>query len=99
MTTAWPAFVRNGAGAALALCFCLVMLFTAAVAAQGQAQEGFETMTPDMMAQEALPAAPFVFIAYAVAWVALLGYVFVLWRKLSRLERELRDVRAQLGPE
>jgi CcmD family protein len=34
-----------------------------------------------------------------VAWVALLGYVFVLWRKLSRLERELHDVRAQLGPE
>lgn len=41
---------------------------------------------------EVLPAAPFVFVAYAFVWVALIGYVFGLWRKLARVERELAQV-------
>ena len=44
----------------------------------------------------ALPAAPYVFAAYAVAWVAVLAYVLVLWRKQARLERELERVQAEL---
>jgi CcmD family protein len=41
---------------------------------------------------EVLPATPFVFIAYAFAWVVLIGYVFGLWRRLSRVERDLTQV-------
>jgi CcmD family protein len=41
---------------------------------------------------EVLPATPFVFIAYAFVWVALIGYLFGLWRKLTRVERELAQV-------
>ncbi len=44
---------------------------------------------------EVLPATPFVFIAYAFVWVALIGYVFGLWRKLTRVERELSQVAAR----
>jgi CcmD family protein len=46
--------------------------------------------------RETLPAAPFVYGAYAFVWVALLVYVFVLWRRLGRVERELADVNARL---
>jgi CcmD family protein len=43
-----------------------------------------------------LPATPFVFIAYAFVWVALIGYLFGLWRKLTRVERELAQVASRV---
>ncbi len=47
---------------------------------------------------ERLPAAPFLTGAYAFAWVALAGYVLLLWRRLGRVEQELRDARRHAGP-
>jgi CcmD family protein len=41
---------------------------------------------------EQLPAAPMVIAAYAVVWVVLVGYLWMLWRRLSRIERELADL-------
>ena len=43
-------------------------------------------------AQEQLPAAPLVMIAYAVAWAAVFFYVWSLWSRLSRVEREIGEV-------
>jgi CcmD family protein len=40
-----------------------------------------------------LPAAPLLIGAYAFVWVALLVYVWSLWRRLDRVERELADLR------
>lgn len=90
--------VRNGrlmiwsAGAAV------VAMLAMSTAVLAQQDDEFVPMTAEQMAQaqESLPATPFVFAAYAVAWVALLGYVFVLWRKQGRIEEELRRVRAEL---
>jgi CcmD family protein len=42
--------------------------------------------------QEQLPAAPLVIAAYAVAWIAVFGYLWSIWRRLGRVERELADV-------
>ncbi len=33
-----------------------------------------------------LPAAPLLVIAYALAWVAVLGFVWVTWRRLGQIE-------------
>ena len=41
---------------------------------------------------EQLPAAPLVIAAYSLVWVALIGYVWMLWRRLSKVERELADL-------
>jgi CcmD family protein len=41
---------------------------------------------------EQLPAAPLVIAAYAVAWVALLVYLWSIWRRLQKVERELDEV-------
>jgi CcmD family protein len=49
------------------------------------------------IARETLPALPLVYGAYAFVWIALLGYVFMLWRRLGRVEQELQDVSAKLG--
>jgi CcmD family protein len=38
---------------------------------------------------EQLPAAPLLIAAYALVWVILLGYVWSIWRRLGRVEREL----------
>lgn len=62
------------------------------------AQEPQSQFVPaDSLPQEVLPATPFVFWAYAIVWLALLVYVFALWRRLSRVERELADVHAKLA--
>ena len=47
--------------------------------------------------RETLPATPLVYAAYGFVWVALTAYVFLLWRKIGRVERELADVNAKLS--
>lgn len=42
--------------------------------------------------QEQVPAAPLVMAAYAVAWIAIFLYLWSIWRRLARVERELADV-------
>ena len=46
----------------------------------------------DLPAREQLPAAPLVIGAYAVAWVLVFGYLWSIWQRLGRVERELADV-------
>ena len=62
----------------------------------GIAFDGFVPVRPGELDQEQLPAAPLVFVAYSVVWLALIFYVFLLWRRLASVERELRDVSARL---
>ena len=62
------------------------------------AQEPQSQFVPaDSLPQEVLPATPFVFVAYAFVWVALMVYVYALWRRLGRVERELAEVNAKLA--
>jgi hypothetical protein len=44
--------------------------------------------------EDRLPAAPFLVAAYTVALVLLVGYVWLLWRRLGTVQQELRAVRA-----
>ena len=54
------------------------------------AQEGFVPI--DQIPQkESVPAQPLVAGAYAFAWLAVAGYTFSIWRRLTRVERELQD--------
>jgi CcmD family protein len=58
---------------------------------QPQAPDGFvpaDTLKP----QEQLPAAPLVIGAYAVAWVAVFGYLWSIRNRLGRVERDLQEV-------
>ena len=41
---------------------------------------------------EQLPAAPLLIAAYAFVWVALMVYVWSLWKRMTKLERELADL-------
>lgn len=77
---------------------------TASVIAQSQkppaGQEGFVPVDELGDVKEELPATPLVAAAYGIAWLAVLVYVWTLWRRLNQVERELVDVsrRLQTGP-
>lgn len=62
-------------------------------------QEGFVPVEQAGQAQEQLPAAPLVMGAYIVAWLAILVYLWSIWQRLARVEREIAEVsrRVQAG--
>jgi CcmD family protein len=51
----------------------------------------------DLPQQEQLPAAPLVIAAYAVAWVVVFGYLWSIWQRLGRVERDLADVSRRIA--
>jgi CcmD family protein len=61
------------------------------------AQEGFVPVE-QLEGQEELPAAPLVAAAYAVAWAAVLVYLFSIWKRLGAVEREMADVARRIQP-
>jgi CcmD family protein len=46
--------------------------------------------------QEQLPAAPLLIAAYSVAWIAVAGYLFSIWRRLDRVDRDIAEVGRRL---
>jgi CcmD family protein len=50
----------------------------------------------DLPDQEKLPAAPLLIAAYVFAWVALLVYVWTVWRRLMKVERDVKDLNTRL---
>jgi len=55
-----------------------------------------EFVPADTLQRQELPSGPLLYGAYAFVWAAVLVYVFVLWRKLARVERELGEVTRKL---
>jgi CcmD family protein len=47
--------------------------------------------------QEQLPAATLVMTAYGFVWAVLLVYLWTIWRRLMKVEREMHDLAARLG--
>ena len=45
---------------------------------------------------ETLPAGPMVLTAYGVVWAMLFVYLFMVWRRVGRVEAELTDLTARL---
>ena len=64
------------------------------VARQPAQQEEFVPID-ELPPEDQLPAAPLLVAAYAVAWVAVFGYLWSIWRRLDRVERELAEVARQ----
>ena len=56
------------------------------------ARDGFVPLS-ELPPDEKLPAAPLVFGAYSFIWLAVLGYVGLLWRRLSSVEREMQALK------
>jgi CcmD family protein len=74
-------------------------LFLAVNSAALLAQPGQTAFVPvtEIPASEQLPAAPLVIAAYAFVWLAFLAYVWVMWRRLGKVEAEISTLSAQLA--
>ncbi len=58
---------------------------------QPQAQTEFVPLD-QLPAQEQMPAAPLVIVAYSTVWLAIFIYLASIWRRLQKVDRELADV-------
>ena len=76
--------------------YLLVLLLMNAVAFAQPGQSEFQPVT-EIPASEQLPSAPLVIAAYAFVWLAFLVYVWMMWRKLGKVEQELTQLSAQIG--
>ncbi|MPY88089.1 MAG: CcmD family protein [Luteitalea sp.] len=73
----------------------------ASSAEQPQEPPAREEFVPvsELPPEEQIPAAPLLIAGYAVAWLVVIGYVWRLWRRLARVERELHEaLRAEGKP-
>lgn len=46
---------------------------------------------------EQLPAAPLLLTAYAFVWAVLLVYLWTIWRRLMKVESEMRTLAERMG--
>ena len=81
---------------AFSFTFMLAVLPALAMQQPPPAPDGFVPAS-SVPGQEQLPAAPLVIVAYAVVWLLVLGYLWSIWSRLARAERELADVSRRLA--
>jgi CcmD family protein len=82
--------------AAMLLSFFVIGGFAHAQQPPPSPPEGFVPAS-SLPAQEQLPAAPLVIGAYAIAWVVVFGYLWSIWRRIGRVERDLADVSRRIA--
>ena len=61
------------------------------------AQDGFVPAGPGDLNQEQIPAARLVFVAYGFVWVVFVFYLFTLWRRMQRVEADIKDLSSRLS--
>ena len=89
-------FVLRTAAAVFLSVWMAAPVFAAAQQPRAPATQEY---VPVDTVEEQIPAAPLVIGAYSVVWIALVLYVWSIWKRLSRVERELAQVsrRIQAG--
>jgi CcmD family protein len=89
---------RHGARL-VAACAIAASSFVVPVAAQQpqppKPQDEFVPVS-QLPAQDQLPAAPLLVTAYAFVWVALFGYVVSVARRLTKVQREVERLEADM---
>ena len=76
-----------------AICFlCFVLVAVSALAQQPPTPPDGFVPASSLPGQEQLPAAPLVIAAYSIVWLLVLGYVWSVWNRIARAERELAEV-------
>ncbi|MFL6281499.1 MAG: CcmD family protein [Vicinamibacterales bacterium] len=89
----------NDKGIRLAMLLFAVALLTAPAFAMQQPPTPPDGFVPasSLPGQEQLPAAPLVIAAYSIVWLLVLGYLWSIWNRIARTERELAEVSRRLA--
>ena len=77
------------------ICLSVFLILNAVLFAQ-EPQSEFVPVR-EIPASEQLPAAPLVIAAYAFVWIAFLAYVWLMWRRLGKVEQELSALSGRLA--
>jgi CcmD family protein len=76
----------------------MVFAFSAPLAALQPTAAQEEYLPVDMLPPgQELPAAPFLIAAYAFVWVAAVAYIWSVWRRLNKVEAEMRTLERRRG--
>jgi CcmD family protein len=75
----------------------VAMLIVLAGRAGAALQTTSEFVPADQVAQDHVPGGTLLLAAYAVAWVVVVAYVWIVWRRAGRIERELADLAAKIA--
>jgi CcmD family protein len=67
-----------------------VLLSSSAFALQPPAGQGGFVPVDSVPLSDQLPAAPLLVTAYAFVWVAVMVYLWTIWRRLNTVETEMR---------
>ena len=80
------------------LAVLLILLAGSPIAAQQPEPKQQDEFVPvsQLPAQDQLPAAPLLVTAYGFVWVAVFGYVVSVGRRLSRVQREVERLEADI---
>jgi CcmD family protein len=76
--------------------FWFVLIAPMLLAVQ-QAPPGQSEYVPlkDLPPTEQMPAAPLLIAAYAFAWIAVMFYLWTIWRRLNKVETEMDALAAK----
>ena len=70
-----------------------VMLPPAAAFAQPQEPLGGFVPIDQLPPSDQLPAAPYLVAAYAIVWIAVVLYTWSVWRRMDRVEKDIRELK------
>ena len=75
------------------------VLLAPAVLAVQQAPPGQSEYVPikDLPPTDQMPAAPLLIAAYAFVWIAVMFYLWTIWRRLGKVEAEMRALAQKTG--
>ena len=79
------------------LLISFVLVSSSAFALQPPAGQSEFVPVDSVPLSDQLPAAPLLIAAYAFVWAATIVYLFSIWRRLNRVEDEMRGL-AQKAP-
>jgi CcmD family protein len=82
----------------ITICLLFLLLFSLSAFAQqvpAGTPEGFVPLDPTAQ-REQLPAAPLVMVAYGIAWLLVFGYLWSIWRRLTKIQQEIAVVSRRL---
>ena len=75
-----------------------VLLSSSAFALQPQAGQGAFVPVDSVPLSDQLPAAPLLITAYAFVWVAVMVFLWTIWRRLNTVETEMRALAQKTSP-
>ena len=73
-----------------------VLLSSPAFARQTPAGQGAFVPVDSVPPSDQLPAAPLLVTAYAFVWIAAMFYMWTIWRRLNKVEDEMRALAQKL---